>query len=533
MSSIRFPLSCITIISSFFILSNIFISCNHKHKNEIIIIPKIKQVGKDALPDSIAKIKAPFEIINFKKPSIKQKRILITDHIHEKDSILTPIINNIIDSVSSNGGGIIVITDGKWKSGRIILKNNIELHLNDSAEIHFTGNVEDYLPVVKTRIEGIELMSLGACIYANSQKNILITGNGKLFGPSDGPVRSKMLTDNIIDNAVLLNKPVEKRIYDGKTTYFLFSPMFISPINCQNVYIEGVSLQNTAFWNIVPIYCKNVIIRGVSVNSVGIPRGDGVDIESSKNVLIEYCTLSCGDDCFTMKAGRGTDGLRVNKPTENVVVRYCLAKEGHGGISCGSETAGTIRNLYVHDCVFENTGVGIRFKTRRSRGGGGENLFYERIRMNLRYSAIKWDMLGSVNSVGELAHRLPEKEINELTPSYKNISINNLIIENCDHFLKIFGIPESPVENLNISNSEIISKQFIIANDVKNVKLHNLIINTNDSIINLTDCRDFYMENIIIKTKAKNIYLKQYGSKSKNINCLNCKPPIKQEPIKQ
>ena len=127
--------------------------------------------------------------------------------------------------------------------------------------------------------------------------------------------------------------------------------MFISPINCTNVYVEGVSLENTAFWNVVPIYCDHVIIRGINVNSVGVPRGDGIDIESTRNVLIEYSTLACGDDCFTMKAGRGLDGLRVNKPTENVVVRYCLAREGHGGITVGSETAAVIRNLYVHDCA--------------------------------------------------------------------------------------------------------------------------------------------------------------------------------------
>ena len=195
-----------------------------------------------------------------------------------------------------------------------------------------------------------------------------------------------------------------------------------------------------------------MIIRGVSVKSEGIPRGDGIDIESSKNVLIEYCTLSTGDDAFTMKSGRGGDGLKVNKPTENIVVRYCLARKGHGGVTCGSETAGTIRNLYVHDCVFDGTGVGIRFKTRRPRGGGGENLYYERIRMNLEATAIKWDMLGTRAYVGNLADRLPAREINELTPFYRNISISNIIIENSTFFMKVIGIPESPLTNLTIDN---------------------------------------------------------------------------------
>lgn len=113
----------------------------------------------------------------------------------------------------------------------------------------------------------------------------------------------------------------------------------------------------------------------MTVDSHGHGRTDGIDIESTRNVLIEYCSLDCGDDCFTMKSGRGEDGIRVNKPSENIVIRYCLAKRGWGGIVCGSETAAMIRNLYVHDCVLSGTKSGLRFKNRRSRGGGGENDF--------------------------------------------------------------------------------------------------------------------------------------------------------------
>lgn len=510
----------------------IFTSCksNQETSSTEKELPTIDEVGAPNLPKEITAVQAPFPFKSMQKPEFGTDTILISDYLAAGDTMLTPSLNKVIDSLSEKGGGVVKVPKGNWRSGRIVLKSDVELNFSDKATIFFSGQVEDYLPAVFSRFEGIEVMSLGACIYANNQTNIAITGNASLVGPAKGPVRDKMLTDQLVDSVIPMDLPVEKRIYDGSQTYFLFSPMFISPINCKNVYIEGVSLSNTAFWNIVPVYCENVIIRGITVNSVGIPRGDGIDVESSKNVLIEYSTLSCGDDCFTMKAGRGPDGIRVNKPSENIVVRYCLAREGHGGITVGSETAGMIKNLYIHDCVFDNTGVGIRFKTRRPRGGGGENLYYERLVMNLRYTAIKWDMLGSPNSVGKLAERLPELEVNELTPHFKNIFMSDLVINQCDHFLKIYGIPESPVSNLIIENSTINSKQLILARDATHIKINNSIISTPDSLIQLLDCSDVLFDNVTFNINERQLTLIEEGDKTKNISFSNCMPS---EHIKQ
>jgi polygalacturonase len=332
------------------------------------------------------------------------------------------------------------------------------------------------------------------------------------------------MESDVIENFIQHTKPVSERVFEGYNGTPIFLPMFISPINCKNVYIEGIFLENTAFWNIVPVYCDGVIIRGVTVNSVGIPRGDGIDIESSRNVLIEYSTLSCGDDCFTIKAGRGEDGLRVNKATENVVVRYCLAREGHGGITCGSETAGMIRNLYVHDCVFDNTGVGIRFKTRRPRGGGGDNLIYERIRMNLTSTAFNWDMLGSATYVGELATRLPARPINRLTPSYKNIIARDIIVENASQFIKLNGIPETPLTNLIIENAVIKSDNLISIVDAKNVTLRNVRIQSSDSLISLIDTRNLTFENVQFSVPGKEVVTKISGELSGDIRFKNTNP---------
>lgn len=487
-------------------------------------IPVKEQVGAHAMPEVIAPVKAPFAMPVFKKPVFPKRSVSITQKGASQGPMITRIIQQCIDDLSRRGGGTVIIPAGKWHSGRISLKNNINLHFEDGAELYFSGEVEDYRPAVFTRNEGIEVMSLGALIYANGQKNIAITGKGRLVGPPQGSVRKQTMTSDVIERVVPLDKPVKDRVYEGYNGDIIFPPMFISPINCRNVYIEGVSLERTAFWNIVPVYCDNVIIRGITVNSVGIQRGDGIDIESSRNVLIEYSTLASGDDCFTIKAGRGEDGIRVNKPTENVVVRYCLAREGHGGITCGSETAGMIRNLYVHDCVFDNTGVGIRFKTRRNRAGGGDGLYYERIRMNLTATALNWDMLGGFAYVGELANRLPQREINRLTPSFKNIFMKDIIIEKTPQLLKIVGIPETPLTNLNIENLRAKSDKLILARDAMNINIRNSLIESKDNTVEILDGRGIRFDRVKFVVPGDTLNIKIDGPKSENPVFTNCTP---------
>jgi hypothetical protein len=456
-----------------------------------IHIPVINEVGALRMPVDIVPVKAPFKMPVFKRPIFPALTVNVTHGAS---------IQTAIDDVFKRGGGTVNVPAGKWPTGRLILKSNVNLHLLAGAELWFSGEVSDYQPAVFTRNEGIEMMSLGACIYANGQENIAITGKGKLVGPpADCPIRKRVMRDDVIEKMIPYDKSVLERVYAGDNGVDVFLPMFISPINCKNVFIEGISLENTPFWNIVPEYCDGVIIRGVTVNSVGIPRGDGIDIESSRNVLIEYCTLSCGDDCFTMKAGRGEDGLRVNKPTENVVVRYCLAREGHGGITVGSETAGMIRNLYVHDVVFDNTGVGLRFKTRRPRGGGGENLFYERIRMNLTEDAFRWDMLGSRMYVGELADRLPVLEVNRLTPVYRNITARDIVIEKARTFIRIDGIPESPLNGFSVSNASVYCKNVMISRDAKNISVSHAVVYSQDSLLTMVDTRNLVFKDVEFK----------------------------------
>lgn len=486
------------------------LACKHQtgiDRQQLAIIPTEEQVGAAHMPDLIEPIHAPFSMENLNRPAFSEKTKSIKNFGAREGTMITAIIQQAIDELSESGGGKLIIPKGRWETGRISLKSDVNLHLEEGAELYFSGAIADYLPVVFTRNEGIEVMSLGACIYANNQKNIAITGKGKLIGPEKGSVREKIMTHDVIENVVPLNKPVKERVYDGKTATFIFPPMFIAPINCSDVFIEGISLERTAFWNIVPQYCDRVIIRGVTINSVGIPRGDGIDIESSKNVLIEYCTLITGDDCIAMKAGRGMDGLRVNKPTENVVVRYCLTKSGHGGITIGSETAGMIRNLYVHDCVFNNEGNGIRFKTRRPRGGGGEKLYYERIRMDVKQTALRWDMLGSAVHVGTAADREKPVAVNELTPHLKDIQMQDIWIEQASEFMRVDGIPEAPLTNVYIKNVMAHTQKLFKVSDANHIRIEQSRFISPDTVLHGLNVHDILFKDIQFQIPARKLTL--------------------------
>ncbi|MBM1104547.1 glycoside hydrolase family 28 protein [Aurantibacter crassamenti] len=457
------------------------------------------QVGAKAMPEEIAPIIAPFDMPQLQKPKFSAYTINITSMGASPKKKATKHIQNAIDKVSKRGGGTVIVPAGIWKTSRIHLKSNVNLHLQEGAELHVGGEIEDFLPAVFTRVEGIEVMSSGGFIYAHKAENIALTGKGKIVGPElNAPVRTAKNAPGVVENAIDQNSPVKDRIHDGHKGRFFYKPKSICLVECKNVLIEGITIERSVTWNVTPIYCDGVIIRGITVNSVGIPTGDGIDIESSRNVLIEYATLNNGDDCFTMKSGRDKDGIRVDRPTENIVVRYCLSEAGHGAITTGSETAGWIRNIYLHDCIFDGTDRGFRFKTRRPRGGGVENIFYERVEMNIRRNALEWDLLGSRTYVGKLADRLPKLPINELTPVYRNIFFRDVKINTLEKFIVAKCIPEIPLTNVVMENMDVTSGELILMRDVKDFVIRNSTIRTKDQNMEIIEGQNVLFDNVNI-----------------------------------
>ncbi len=485
-----------TIIALFIGMTGLLSSCNMQRQTALSALPTLDMVGVKYMPETIAPVYSPYFKADFQRPVFPARTITVIENKTD--------LQKSLDSLGKAGGGRLVIRKGHYKTGRLSLQSNTELHLEEGATVEFESDIRDFLPVVFTRSEGVELYSLGACIYANGATNIAITGKGTLLGPAEGSIRKKTMTHDVIEKVVAADVPVEKRIYDGKTTDFIFPPALIAPINCKNVFIEGLSLRRSAFWNIVPTYCENVVIRGVHVESKGILRGDGIDIESSQRVLVEYCTLETGDDCIALKAGRGYDGLRVNRPTKHVVVRHCLTKTGHGGLTIGSETAGLIQQIYVHDCIFAGTDVGIRFKTRRPRGGGGHDMLFSNIRMNVNFSALRWDMLGQAQHVGKEADRTFKVAVNPLTPRFSKIKMERIAIERASDCINIEGIPESPLTGVELTGIDARGSRFLRAKDAKDIRIQDSRFICADVRVDSTALQGFKMKKVYLSTKGLN-----------------------------
>lgn len=438
----------------------------------------------ERMPKEIDEVKAPFTMPAMVRPVFPDRTV--TPSLPKREGALcTAVIQKSIDRLSAKGGGTVVLPKGKWLTGRITLKSNVCLLVDEGVELQFSGDAKDYLPAVAGRNEGVDIYGPGAMIYADGAENIAVMGRGKLLAPArdcellrytmagipesvqDMPLETRIFDGYHKHDVSFANKAQNGQIEEGLGVGPLCLPVFFGPMNSKNVFLEGVTLVGSVFWNIVPVYCDNIIIRGVKVLSAGIARTDGIDIDSSTNALIEYTYLDCGDDCFTLKAGRGMDGVNKARPTENVVIRYCYADHGAGGLTVGSETAAMVRNVYMKDVTIAQPKYGIYFKTRRPRGGGGENMWFEDIRMhNPKTRAIYWDMLGSAMYVGKLAERDNRDNDPRLTPCFRNIFFENVSIDDCGDYIKAIGLPESPIENVVFKNIRSGGSQKVTLQDV-------------------------------------------------------------------
>ena len=480
-------------------------------------IVSLADVGAKAMPKDIAPIgKVPFRMKNLKRPSFRSVTVAIDKGDINAVGKITAAINRKIAQLSEQGGGHLVVPAGHWLTGRVVMKSNVDLHLEEGCLLEFSSDIADYQPALFTRHEGIEVMGAGAFIYANNAKNIALTGKGTVSGPPmDVEMRKLRNGNSVVEKDIDYRMPVEQRICDGQDGRTFYRPKSFAPINCRNVLVEGVTFERSVLWNVNPIYCENVIIRGITVNSVGVPSGDGIDISSCRNVLIEYSTLNCGDDCFTLKSGRAEDGIRVGRPTENVVIRYCLAEKGHGGITCGSETAAGIRNVYLHHCVFNGTRTGFRFKTRRNRGGGIWDIVYDNVRLVDVGEAFTWDLLGSKMYMGELAQRNPPLAVTPLTPTVKDITISNFVIESADRMMTMNTIPEIPTTGILIENGTVRTNRiFKTLNDVGALTLRNMTVQATDNAINIDNSRGIVFDNVIFYVPGDSLTYNIKGDKA-------------------
>jgi len=270
------------------------------------------------------------------------------------------------------GGGHVIVPAGTFLTGAIHLLSNVDLHVEDGATILFSQDPDDYLPVVFTRWQGVELMNYSPFIYSYGQRNIAVTGSGTLNGQADANHwwnwKNLETPDfNALTAMADAGVPVSQRVFGSG--HFL-PPQMIQPFLTDTVLLEGVTVINSPFWHLNPNLCKNVTVDGLSISSTG-PNTDGCDPESCDGVVVQNVTFNVGDDCIAIKAGRDTDGRRVDVPCQNVVVQNSTFASGHGGITIGSEMTGGVKNVYARDLAFNspNLQAGHRIKTNTLRGG--------------------------------------------------------------------------------------------------------------------------------------------------------------------
>lgn len=383
-----------------------------------------------------------------------------------KDS--TEAISKAIASCATAGGGRVVVPEGVFPTGAIHLKSGVNLHVSKNATLSFSRDPKQYLPVVFTRWEGTECMNYSPFIYAFEQTNIAISGDGTLDGNSDcdhwwnwsgkgGCGKKGEPTQSQARNELVASAdkdvPVKDRVY-GEGRWL--RPQFIQPYRCANVLIEGVTIRNSPMWEVHPALCRNVTVRNVKIASHG-PNNDGCNPESSTDVLIENCEFDTGDDCIAIKSGRNRDGRRVGVPSQNIIVRNCAMKDGHGGVSIGSEASGDVRNVYVENCKMDSPNLiyAMRIKTNSYRGGKIENIFMRNCQVGqVAASVLDIDLF------------YEEGEGGAFTPLVRNIVLEDVACKKSKYAVSLKGYKSAPLRDITLTRCAFdhVEKESVVQN---------------------------------------------------------------------
>ena len=392
----------------------------------------------------------------------------------------TDAIRKAIAAASEAGGGTVYIPAGKFLTGPIHLKSNITLYVEGGAHVKFSTDFDDYLPMVPSRFEGVEVVSFSPLIYAEDANNISIRGRGILDGQGQAWLafleevkRQKSDSEKSRWQKEFLRvnpeKTISTTVSGGVPLDFLRPPM-IQPYNCTNLLVEGVFITNSPFWTLSPLYCDNVSIHAVTIkNDEDGPNTDGINPDSCRNVRISDCYISVGDDCITIKSGRDEDGRRVGRPAENYAITNCVMANGHGGVVIGSEMSGGVKNITIANCIFDGTDRGIRLKSTRGRGGVVEDIRVSNIVMrNIKDQAIRFNMRYT---------RTEPEPVSERTPVFRNIRINGLTGD-AKMAGELIGLQELPLQGLSFTDIRLDTQVGFSMSDVKDIEFRNVIVNT-------------------------------------------------------
>lgn len=461
----------------------------------------------------------PFDMPRVARPSFPDYKVNIRDFgaVSDGKTICTEAINNAISHVNAHGGGTVVIPAGLWISGPIGLQSNVNLYTEHGALVVFTSDLDAY-EIVETSFEGLDTRRCQSPLYARNAHNIAITGYGTFDGCGEDwrPVKKSKVTSkqwkNLLKKSKVTNEkgdiwyPSEESKKGADACYDFnvpdnittdegwesikrwLRPTLLSFQNCDTVLLENATFKNSPAWCLHPLQCTHITIDGVKVNNPWYAQnGDALDMESCRNALIINSIFDAGDDAICIKSGKDEDGRRRGVPCENVIVRNNTVLHGHGGFVVGSEMSGGARNIYIADCSFIGTDVGLRFKSTRGRGGVVENIYIENIVMiNIPEEPLLFDLFYGKKGKAT-AGELPS--VTEETPIFRNIHINNVVCRGAGRAMYFNGLPEMKISNVNIENTTILgAKSGIVINRADGVNIKNCCIEPlKGNVIRLSD----------------------------------------------
>jgi exo-poly-alpha-galacturonosidase len=299
----------------------------------------------------------------------------------------TEYIQSAIDACSKDGGGIVVVPDGIFITGAIFLKQGVDLHVEKNGTLKGSVSQSDYQQI-NTRWEGIERIWTSALINIIDVNNVKIYGEGTIDGSgTEWPGFGRQYSQPRQQLSQAARDSLSRIPRAGRPRLICFQ-------NCNKVRISDLRIRNQSVWGLHILYCSDVVVKNLDIRAAHtIPSSDGIDVDSSNGVTITGCYIDDNDDCISIKSGKDADGLRVNRPSENIIVKKCRFGYGHGGVAMGSETSGGIRNVKIFNCdVDSGNWAPIRFKTQPSRSGVVENIVYKNIRIRDAKQAFEFNL---------------------------------------------------------------------------------------------------------------------------------------------
>jgi polygalacturonase len=445
----------------------------------------------------------------------------------------TKAINAAIDECSRKGGGVVLVPQGLWLTGPVVLKSNVNLHIDRSAILQFTDDKDQY-PITAGNWEGHPAARCQSPISGTGLVNIAITGSGIIDGNGDAwrwiakdrltesEWKKKVASGGVVTEDGKTWFPSEKSLkgYRTKEAGVLKPGMALSSFedirdflrpnllvltSCKKVLLDGPTFQNSPAWCLHTLMCEDLTVNDVHVrNPWYAANGDGIDVESCKGVLLQNSTFDAGDDGICVKSGRDEDGRKRGKPTENMIVRNDIVYRAHGGFVIGSEMSGGARNIFVSDCSFIGTDIGLRFKTVRGRGGMVEKIYVKNITMrDIVHQAVFLDMyyFAKPPSIAETyagTAKVVIPPVTEATPQFRDIHISNVVCDGAEEGIFVRGLPEMSIKDIYLENMVLKADKGAELTAAQNISLKNirLVCTATDPVIYVENSNDLHFDHI-------------------------------------